>query len=110
MMFLKREAEGYLLVDHRDSPGITPEEAAKAGRGTLAVGKGQRLECATYMCHVCEAHVVINPKRTRERHYCGVHDAYSCDRCANIMRSAGRCRSFKEVIDDFLRTASVNVF
>jgi hypothetical protein len=27
-MFSKREAEGYLLVDHRDSPGISAEQAA----------------------------------------------------------------------------------
>jgi hypothetical protein len=31
-MFSKREAEGYLLVDHRQSHGVTPEEVPTAKR------------------------------------------------------------------------------
>jgi hypothetical protein len=101
-MFSKRELEGYLEIDHRESPGITPELAAKIGRGTVPVPAGTVFKAATYNCSHCEALVIINPKRTRTRGYCAKCDHYVCDLCETERVRTGVCRPFKQVIDEFI--------
>jgi hypothetical protein len=101
-MFSKRELEGYLEIDHRESPGITPELAAKVGRGTIPVLAGTIFKAATYNCSHCEALVVINPKRTRTRGYCPKCDRYVCDLCEAELVRTGVCRPFKQVLDEFI--------
>lgn len=80
------------MIDHKESPGITPEQAR--GRGP-AVGKGQKLETPTYTCVHCQAVVVINPLRTRARGYCQKCDDYQCDACVPF-----ECKPFQKVIDE----------
>lgn len=101
-MFSKRELEGYLMIDHRESPGITPEQAAAAGHGTIPVCSGTLFQAATINCHCCTRLVVVNPDRTRARGYCPTHDAYSCDLCEAERVRTGVCVPFKKVIDDFM--------
>jgi hypothetical protein len=105
-VFSKRELEGYLEIDHRESPGITPELAAKVGHGTVPVGPGQIFKAATYNCSHCEALVVINPDRTRVRGYCPKCDRYVCDLCEAERVRTGMCRPFKQVIDEFIDNAA----
>ena len=106
-MFSKRELEGYLLIDHRESPGFTPEEAAMAGRGTLPVGRGRRVELPTVNCSHCERLVLMNPLRTRDRGYCPKCDRYLCDQCELVrVQSGGECHSFKKKIDQFMENAA----
>lgn len=105
-MHSKRELEGYVLIDHRDSPGITPEQAALAGNGTMPVGRGMRFESATINCHVCKRLVILNPDRTRPRAYCPKHDAYSCDWCEAERVRTGECHPFQKVLDDFVDAAA----
>lgn len=101
-MFSKRELEGYLLIDHRESPGITPEEAAKAGRGTVPVGRGMKFEAPTVNCSHCRRLVVLNPLRTRDRAYCPKCDHYLCDSCEAARAQTGECYTFAQRIDDFM--------
>lgn len=101
-MFSKRELEGYLLIDHRESPGITQAEAAQAGRGTIPVGKGMRFESATTSCSNCRRLIVINPLRTRERFYCQKCDSYHCDECAGLTKITGVCKTMKQRLDEFI--------
>ena len=105
-MFSKRELEGYLLIDHREAPGISVEEAARAGRRTIPVGRGVKFERPTVNCSHCEALVVLNPLRTRDRAYCPKCDRYLCDTC-EAMRAAsgGDCYPFRRKIDDVLNRA-----
>lgn len=109
-LFSKRSLEGYLAIDHRDSPGITPEQARAASLATnlpvLPVGAGQLLQAATINCHCCEALVVLNPGRTRDRGYCPKHDAYSCDLCEAERVRTGVCKPFKQVLDEFIDAAA----
>ena len=94
----KRKFEGCLIIDHRDSPGVTPEQVQ--GRGPV-VGKGQLLETATQTCVHCQRIVVLNPLRTRPRHYCQKCDDFQCDLCANLP-----CKPFAKVIDEILEAGA----
>lgn len=107
-MFSKREMEGYLLIDHSAGEGISPEQAALAGRNTLPVGRGMKLETATINCSHCERLVVLNPDRTRSRGYCPKCDRYVCDQCEAERVRSGVCRPFKQVIDEFVDAAAKN--
>lgn len=84
MMLSKRSLEGYLLIDHR------------------ATGIGGMVESATLTCSHCQRQVVLNPARTRERHYCPKCDHYVCDGCEAVrVASGGACRTYKQIMDDF---------
>jgi hypothetical protein len=104
-MFSKREMEGYVMIDHRDSPGFTQEEAARLGLGGLPVGRGTLFQSPTITCHVCQAVVIINPDRSRSRGYCPKHNAYSCDACNAERVRTGICKPFQQVIDEFVDAA-----
>ncbi len=104
-MFSKRELEGYLLLDHRNSPGITPEQAAMAGRDTIPVGRGRMAELPAVNCSHCERLVVMNPGRQRDRAYCPKCDRYVCDFCEAERVKTGICKPFKQVIDEFIDNA-----
>jgi hypothetical protein len=102
-MFSKRELEGELIIDHRESPGITLQEAFSVGMNPIfAVGAGKKLHVPTYNCHCCERLIVVNPGRTRDRAYCPQHDAYLCDECEVKRIRNGKCIPFKQVIDEYL--------
>jgi hypothetical protein len=82
------KGEGYLMIDHRASPGI-PEALARAiGLDPAAVAEGQLLEMATMTCIHCKIVQQRNPLRMRERHNCKKCMHYICDFCyADMQRS-----------------------
>lgn len=81
-MLTERSREGYLLIDHRNSPG------------TAAVGPGVTFESATNTCFHCQRIVVLNPDRTRERYRCPDCFRYVCDQCAAVRAAGGACTPF----------------
>jgi len=76
----KQLHEGYLMLDHRASPGFTPEEAKALGYSTEASGE-KLYEAKTNHCSHCGTVVIMNPHRTRERSYCQACNKYICDNC-----------------------------
>jgi len=80
MSSLKRH-EGYLLVDHRASPGLPEEIARQAGYDPKFCGEGKIFEAASLTCSHCKNSWIKNPLRTRERAYCSQCDHYICDWC-----------------------------
>lgn len=100
MRFSKRSLEGYLMIDHRNSPGVTPEEAAGFGP---AVPGGQLYESATNTCGHCMCEVVLNPQRTRERGYCPKCDQYLCDACEYVRAQTFQCEDYDRKLDDLQR-------
>lgn len=76
-----RIGEGYLLIDHRASPGLPADMARAAGFEPREMAEGAMLEKATMTCSHCGSVVVLNTARTRERAYCGKCDHYICDGC-----------------------------
>lgn len=78
----KKSHEGYLMIDHRASPGLPEEVAIAAGYDPKLTGEGKLFEAASLTCAHCKVVVVKNPLRTRERGMCpkcGHH--YICDIC-----------------------------
>ncbi len=96
MRHSKRSLEGELLIDHRASPGLTPEQLDGFG---IAVPGGQTYESAVYTCSHCQFAVVINPERSRPRAWCARCDKYICDECAFRMTRTLECRSFERRLD-----------
>lgn len=67
-MKTKRSHEGYLQIDHRDSPG------------TLMVPGGTNGEWPTVTCAHCQFTYAVNPLRERARGWCWNCDEYICDK------------------------------
>jgi len=80
MSSLKRH-EGYLLVDHRFSPGLPEDIARQSGYDPKQCAEGAVMEMATLTCSHCKIVYVKNDFRTRERCYCQKCDHYICDFC-----------------------------
>jgi hypothetical protein len=99
-MRTKRSNEAYVLIDHRNSPGIS-EEFVHANRlDAPAVGRGQVFESAIAVCHSCGGDIILNPNRTREREWCMEHDAYLCDACALRRKMTGECVPLRKKLVD----------
>lgn len=82
-----RRHEGYLLIDHRASPGL-PE-----------VPEGTVFEAAVLSCSHCQRSLIRNPARTRERAYCHGCDHYICDGCAAVRHDTLQCADIRRVFD-----------
>ncbi len=99
-----RARTGYLEVDHRNSPGIRPEDVAHVP-GLVAVGAGQHYERDTKQCTHCQRTIVLEPLRTRERGYCPKCYHYICDHCEAIRVKSGACVPMAQVMDLALERA-----
>lgn len=95
--------EGYLLIDHRESPGLSDETSLDFGR---PAGSGRGLfEAPTITCNHCQKVLVVNPLRNRVRGYCPKCDRYVCDECESIRARTFECKPFAQVIDEFMEAA-----
>jgi hypothetical protein len=98
-----RNLEGELMIDHRASPGMPADLVALSG---LPPEAGQGLfEGATYTCGHCQAIVVMNPSRTRERTVCRGCMHVICDACSVVKGQTLTCRPFQQVVDEALTAA-----
>ena len=104
-MISKRSQEGWLMIDHRASPGLTEADAVAAGLKPKLLAEGALYESATYTCRHCQRIVIMNPERTRERGFCRKCDAYICDECTAAL-SVGECIPFEKIADDVLNAAA----
>lgn len=94
-----RSREGYLLIDHRASPGVSEEFVRASGKSAPVVGEGQQLEAATMTCSHCHVQMIRNPLRTRERGYCMKCDHYVCDGCEAVRVKTGVCTPMVKILD-----------
>lgn len=78
-----KDQEGYLLIDNRASGGGVQEDR-------------------TYTCSHCQAIVVLNSERQRERAYCRGCNHRICDGCAAIRAQTLTCKTYEQVIDESL--------
>lgn len=76
-----RDKEGYLMIDHRQSPGIPADMARQIGLDPKLCGEGKLLEAATLTCSHCKSVVMKNPLRQRARANCLKCSHYICDFC-----------------------------
>lgn len=103
-----RRHEGYLLIDHRDSPGVTAELVRQSGKDAPIVGN-VLYECATFTCSHCQGVVFMNPSRTRARGYCRKCDHHICDRCTTVLAQTRECVPFKKILDDAQEAAERSI-
>lgn len=106
-MKAKRSNEGYLFLDHRDSPGL-PDALTHATGPELPLGIGRGLfEAPTITCSHCQAIVIVNPLRNRDRGYCSKCDHYVCDTCNAIrIANGGACKTFNQIIAEVQEAAA----
>ncbi len=96
-----RDGLGYLEIDHRDSPGLTPADVAHVP-GAVAVPGGEQFETDVYQCTHCQRTVILHAPRERlaARGYCPKCDHYICNGCEKArMASGGQCVPFARVLD-----------
>lgn len=98
--------EGYMMVDHRMSPGIPEDlEAYWITQGKLQPGDvvrgGAMLETGIKCCNHCQRVILLNPQRQRDRHTCLKCYAYVCDQCY----ASGECIPIWKVLDDLQNAA-----
>lgn len=95
---------GYLMVDHRASPGLSEDEARQAGYDPALCKEGKLFEADTLTCSHCKSAVVKNPLRTRARNTCAKCSGhYICDGCAYLATLPDYTHTpFDKVIDDHL--------
>lgn len=105
MSSLKRLA-GEVMIDHSASPGIPDDLAAKwSAMGVLVAGAGERMEAASYTCRHCQAQVILNPRRQRERNVCRKCMAVVCDRPTCVLE----CRPFDAIAEEVLSGRAVRL-
>lgn len=93
------DGSGYLEIDHRESPGLTPADVAHVP-GAIPVPGGEHLERDVQQCSHCQRMVVLNPGRVRDRAVCPKCHHYLCDGCESArVASGGECVPFKAVLD-----------
>jgi hypothetical protein len=97
MPSLKQHA-GYLQIDHRDSPGLTPADVAHVP-GSIPVAGGSLLERDVLTCSHCQRGVILEPLRTRDRGYCPKCNHFVCDSCDTSRVKTGACVPMKQVLD-----------
>lgn len=95
---MTREHEGYVLIDHRASPG------------TEEVPEGTVLEAATLHCAHCNTVTIKNPNRIRARASClQCGNRYVCDNCALEMKMPDYIHNpYNKKLDDYYRKITSN--
>lgn len=108
----KLNHQGEILIDHRNSPGITLEWAAAHGVSGPVVGAGKVFESGLKNCPHCGTDVIMNPMRTREREWCRTCDAYICDSCGLLRKLGGyEHKTARQQIDEiFTRYQNIRSF
>ena len=98
------EREGYILIDHRASPGLPEDVAVRIGLDPRLVGEGRVLEAATLTCVHCATPQIMNLERKRERHKCPkCNHQYVCDGCWIRMQEPDYVhQSYDEKVDHWL--------
>ena len=99
-----RDQEGYLLLDHRHTLPV-PDDLVKAAGLPEGAGRGL-FEAPTFTCKHCQRVVVMNPNRTRERHFCRGCNHLICDGCAAIKAATLQCRTFDQMVEETLNLSS----
>lgn len=104
----ERDLEGYIRIDHRESPGFTEADAVAGHRTSILpyIGKGKLFEAATNSCSHCDRIVIKNPDRIRPRGHCTACDHFICDGCAVVYHVDSECRCKQKRIDGFLQQVS----
>lgn len=104
-----RDKEGYLMIDHRASPGLSAEDIQKMqiNPGLASqLCEGRMLEAPTATCSHCQAIVILNASRTRDRAVCLKCYNYVCDACNVALVHGKDCKPWSQVVAEIHEEAS----
>jgi hypothetical protein len=94
---------GYVIIDHKNSPGLSAEVAIRNGLDPKYCGAGKTYEADTQTCAHCKGVVLINKLRTRPRGHCIKCDRYICDACHALSTLPNYIHTpFEKIIDNAL--------
>ena len=88
-LFSKSSRDGYVMIDHRNSPGF--EGKIDGGFRYLNVPGGTLFEGATFTCPKCTKTIIKNPDRDRSRGECRKCDHTLCDDCSLRLKLGHTC-------------------
>ena len=95
---------GYVMIDHRASPGLPEDMALALGYDPAHCREGKIYEQHTLGCNHCGAHVILNKDRQRARSYCSKCDRYICDYCEDARHSPDYVHRTIDELVDLLRS------
>ena len=104
-----RDKEGYLMVDHRASPGLSADDISRMRINpalALQLSEGKMLEVPTATCSHCQAIVLLNPNRVRDRALCLKCYNYICDGCNVALVHGKDCKPWAKVVDEIHEEAA----
>lgn len=103
---MRKRGEGYLLIDHSASPGLS-EEFMRANnlKGPVVPG-GRSFESSIYTCPHCSRDILMHHERTRDRSYCFKCDSYICDNCGLLMKLGGDHVTYQSRLDSLYTAIS----
>ena len=100
------DLEGYVMIDHRASPGVPAKILDELG---LPHEAGRHLyEGPTYTCGHCQRQVIVavGAFGTREKRYvCRGCAHVLCQSCAEEKTRTGICNPFEKQVDELLTAA-----
>lgn len=82
---MAKQETGWLYHEEQYEGPDSPFPAGVVERGTMS-------------CAHCQAVVILNPQRVRDRHWCWNGDHYICDACSAVLAQTG-CLSAAQKID-----------
>ena len=98
-----KDGSGYLIIDHRDSPGINPDDIPEKLRSsTIAVGSGRVFEADVQHCTHCQRAVilfVVDPSKLKDLGYCRYCHHYICNSCKKMLALTGKCVPFRQTLE-----------
>lgn len=98
---------GYLVIDHRFSPGVPEDLARQTGFDPALLREGKLLEADTIQCKHCLGIVVKHRMRVRPRGYCVQCDGHLCDPCEGKRSATGYQHYAGEALSDAILETAV---
>lgn len=103
----KKSQEGYLLIDHRNSPGLPIGFGNIPGLPNLPIQAqgGKIIELGIATCSHCNTEIILNPDRVRPRGHCVKCHHYICDKPGcNV-----ECVPLKKIADEVMESNARNL-
>lgn len=90
-----------LIITDGNPRGLGYFEIDQRASGIPVAGGAAHFEADTYTCSHCQAVVVMNPSRRRERYKCYGCAHHICDNCAAEMQQHGQCTPFAKKVEEY---------
>lgn len=105
------QREGYFVVDHRASPGMTEAQALACGYDPAQCREGKVYETKLLTCRHCKTAAKKNPFRLRPRESCTkCGGKYVCDFCYARMQEPDYDHTpFEKLVDLAMDSAAKGI-